>query len=340
MLRLDVLMCVAYAMPAWSNRLSGDSHKLIHQMQTMKEHDSDENATRDGLLSALIAYVLWGLLPIYFVFVRGVGSFEVLVHRIIWAVLFGAIIIQLRRQWPEVLSALRHRKTLAYLTVSAVLIAGNWFVYIIAVQREQIFQASLGYYINPLLFATVGVIALGERLRTLQLVAVVLAAVGVAVLTFSGDQFPAIALFLGASFTLYGYIRKKVVVGGMPGLFVETIVLFPLSALYLGWLVLEGTAAFSTAAPAMSALLIIAGPITVIPLLFFALAARRLNLTTVGMMQFIAPTLQFLVGYYYGEALTAAHVICFSCIWVAVFVFSWDAWRSRGHAQGATVLRS
>ena len=136
MLRLDVLMCVAYAMPAWPNRLSGDSHKLIHQMQAMKEHDSDENATRDGLLSALIAYVLWGLLPIYFVFVRGVGSFEVLVHRIIWAVLFGAIIIQLRRQWPEVLGALRHRKTLAYLTVSAVLIAGNWFVYIIYTKNK------------------------------------------------------------------------------------------------------------------------------------------------------------------------------------------------------------
>lgn len=309
-------------------------------MQAMTEHDSDEDTTRDGLFSALVAYVLWGLLPIYFVLVRDVGSFEVLVHRIIWALPFGAIIIQLRRQWPEVLSALRHRKMLTYLTVSAALIAGNWFVYIIAVQREQIFQASLGYYINPLLFATIGVFALGERLRTPQLAAVVLAAVGVAVLTFSGGQFPAIALFLGASFTLYGYIRKKVVIGGMPGLFVETMVLFPLSALYLGWLVSQGTATFSVVAPAMSALLIVAGPITVIPLLFFALAARRLNLTTVGMMQFIAPTLQFLVGFYYGEVLTTAHVICFSCIWVAVLVFSWDAWRSSRRVQDATVLRS
>ena len=301
--------------------------------------DSPEQQTRDGLLSALIAYGIWGVLPIYFVLVRDVDAFEVLVHRIIWAIPFGAVIIHFRRQWQEVLSAFRHRAMLTYLTVSALLIAGNWFVYIIAVQREQIFQASLGYYINPLLFAVVGVFLLGEKLRAPQTAAVLLAAVGVAVLTFTGGQFPAIALFLGTSFTVYGVIRKRVVIGGMPGLFVETLVLLPFAVAYLAWLMSAGQAVFAAGGAGISLLLTVAGPLTVIPLLFFALAARRLNLTTVGMMQFIAPTLQFLVGVYYGEALTAAHVVCFSCIWIAVAIFSWDAWRWSRREQAATVLR-
>ncbi len=290
--------------------------------------ESSEQQTRDGLISALIAYLLWGFLPLYFVVVKEVGSFEVLVHRVIWAVPFGAAIIFARHQWTEVKRALTHAKMLMYLTITAILIAGNWLVYIWAVQSEQIFQASLGYYINPLLFAVVGVLIMGERLRKPQMLAVILAAAGVLVLTFSGGRFPAIALFLGTSFTIYGVIRKKVVIGGMPGLFVETIVLLPFAVIYLLTLINQGEAAFGANDLALSSILILAGPITVVPLLFFALAARRLNLSTVGMMQFIAPTIQFCIGVYYGEQLTPAHIICFSCIWAAVALFSWDALRS------------
>ncbi len=303
-------------------------------------HDTDltgetpEEQARNGLVSGLIAYGLWGFLPLYFLVVKEVGSFEVLVHRVIWAVPFGAAIIHWRRQWPEVRRALTHPKMLMYLTITAVLIAGNWLAYIWAVQRDQIFQASLGYYINPLLFALVGVVVLGERLRKPQVLAVVLAAAGVLVLTFSGGRFPAIALFLGTSFTIYGFIRKKVVIGGMPGLFVETIVLFPFGAAYLGWLVSGGGAVFGMGNLSESLILALAGPITVVPLLFFALAARRLNLSTVGMLQFIAPTIQFGVGVWYGEELTAAHIVCFSCIWTAVILFSWDAWRSSRGESG------
>lgn len=293
-----------------------------------EREETPEEASRNGILSALIAYSLWGFLPLYFLLVMDVSSFEVLVHRVIWAVPFGALIIHFRHQWPEVRRALTHPRMLMLLTITAVLIAGNWFVYIIAVQRDQIFQASLGYYINPLLFAVVGVLLMGEQLRRPQAIAVVLAAVGVLVLTVSGGQFPAIALFLGISFTIYGVIRKKVVIGGMPGLFVETIVLFPFGVAYLAWLSFHGSAVFGSGGTATSALLVIAGPITVVPLLFFALAARRLNLSTVGMMQFMAPTLQFLIGVWNGETLTAAHVVCFVCIWLAVLLFSWDAWRS------------
>ena len=290
--------------------------------------ETPEQQARNGLIAALVAYGLWGVLPIYFVAVRDVDTMEVLVHRIIWAVPFGAAIIHLRHQWGEVRRALTHPKMVTYLTITALLIAGNWLVYILAVQRDQIFQASLGYYINPLLFAVAGVFLMGEKLRRPQAMAVLLAAVGVLVLTFSGGRFPAIALFLGTSFTIYGIIRKKVVIGGMPGLFVETLVLLVPAVVYLSILAGRDAAVFAGGDPAKSLLLVAAGPITVIPLLAFALAARRLKLSTVGMLQFIAPTIQFLIGVYYGEQLTVAHIVCFSCIWMAVVLFSWDAWRS------------
>ena len=296
--------------------------------------ESPREQARNGIIAALIAYISWGVLPLYFILVKEVGSLELLAHRIIWAIPFGALIIHVRRQWPEVRRALTHRQMLGYLIASAIFIAGNWLVYILAVQKEQIFQASLGYYINPLLFAVVGVFFFGEKLRRPQVIAIALAAVGVAILAASGSQFPAIAIFLGISFTIYGVIRKKVIIGGMPGLFIETLVLLPLSLVYLYWITQGGTATFSSSEPRMAMLLVLAGPITVVPLLCFALAARRLNLSTVGMMQFIAPTMQFLVGVAYGEQLTLAHILCFTCIWIAVTIFSWDAWRSSRVQRG------
>jgi len=260
---------------------------------------------------------------------------EILAHRVIWAVPFGALIIHLRGQWSEVRGALSNPKTLMLLSITALLIAGNWLVYVWAVQTEQIFQASLGYYINPLLFAVAGVFVFGEKLRLPQKMAIALAALGVLVLTFSGGELPAIALFLGITFTIYGVIRKKVVIGGMPGLFVETLVLLPFAGSFLLYQMIEGQAFFGTGDVTDSLLLMIAGPLTVIPLLFFALAARRLNLSTLGIMQFIAPTLQFIVGVIYGEQLTMAHFICFGCIWGAVLLFSWDGWRNSRRSQSA-----
>jgi len=283
---------------------------------------------RDGVVAGLIAYSMWGLLPIYFKIVGDVAATEVLLHRIVWAVPFGALIVHFQQQWLAVRRALTHRNMLFMLATAAFLIAANWYVYIFAIQQEQIFQASLGYYINPLMYVLVGVVFLNEELRRLQVAAVVLATIGVIVLTYSGGQFPAISLFLAGSFTIYGVIRKQVVIGGMPGLFVETILLFPLAALGLLWLVYSGQAAIAVSAPGLAALLLLAGPLTVIPLLFFALAARRLPLTIVGFMQFLAPTLQFLVGLYYGEQLTVPHLICFGCIWTAVILFSTDALRA------------
>jgi len=290
--------------------------------------ETAKRETRDGVAAGLIAYTLWGILPLYFKATADVPPLELLLHRVIWAVPFGAVIIYLRQQWPEVRRALTHRSMLLWLCTAAFFVAINWYIYILAVQQEQIFQASLGYYINPLLYVVAGIFVFGERLRLGQVFAVILATTGVLVLTFSGGQFPALALAIGATFTVYGVIRKRVVIGGMPGLFVETLILLPIAIVWLGWMSAAGNLAFGSGT-GVTALLLLAGPVTVVPLLFFALAARRLPLSTVGFMQFLAPTMQFGIAVYYGEVLTTAHMICFACIWSAVIIFSADALRQK-----------
>lgn len=280
---------------------------------------------RGGVIAGLIAYTLWGVFPVYFKLVEVVAPTEVLVHRVVWAVPFGALIVFARRQWSEVLCAFRHPGMLWRLTLAAVCISSNWLIYIWAVINDRIFETSLGYYINPLIYVLVGVVFFSERLRAPQIVAVILAVIGVLVLTVSGGIFPWVSLSLAGLFTAYGVIRKQVAIGAMPGLFVETTVLFPLAFGWLAWLILQQQAAFVSHTASLTSLLVLAGPITVLPLLFFAIAARRVTLTTLGFMQFIGPTLQFCTGIYYGEQLTTAHLICFGFIWVAVAVFSWDA---------------
>lgn len=280
---------------------------------------------RSGVVLGLIAYSLWGVFPVYFKWIETVAPMEVLVHRVVWSVPFGALIIFARRQWQEVRAAVLDRSMLAWLTLAALCISVNWLIYIWAVQNERIFEASLGYYINPLMYVAVGVVLLGERLRRLQLIAVAFAFVGVMYLTLSGGIFPWVALSLAALFTAYGVIRKQAAIGAMPGLFIETTLLFPFALAWLSILILGGSASFAAGEPGRSLLLMMAGPITVLPLLLFALSARRLSLTTIGFMQFLAPTLQFFTGLYYGEKLTTAHIVCFGSIWIAVAFFSYDA---------------
>ena len=299
----------------------------MRQNQATPVVEAPEDIARNGIIAALCAYLMWGFLPIYFKAVQQVAALEILSHRVLWAIPFGALIIALRRQWPEVRRALTHRRTLGLLTLAAIFIGINWLVFVWAVKQSQIFQASLGYYINPLIYVVIGVLFLGETLRRLQVAAVLLAVAGVAVLTISGGEFPLISLALAVSFTTYGVIRKQTVVGGMPGLFIETIILMPLAFAYLAWATEAQTASFAAVSRGLDGLLILAGPVTVLPLLCFALAARRLTLSTLGFMQFITPTMQFVTGLLYGEQLTVAHAICFGCIWVAVALFSWDAWK-------------
>ncbi len=288
----------------------------------MSNFDAD---VRDGVIAGLAAYLMWGFLPVYFKNVGEVDATEILAHRVLWAIPFGALILMFRRQWSEVARALTHRAMLGWLSVSALFIGLNWFVYIWAIQDGRILETSLGYYINPLTHILAGFWLFGERLRPYQSVAVVLAIVGVLVLTVSGGTFPWVALSLALSFTVYATTRKKVVVGGMPGLFVETILLLPFAMAWLGYLLSSSRMAFAAGDMSMDLWLLMAGPVTALPLLCFTLAARRLTLTTIGFMQFLAPTLQFCTGIYYGEELTTAHMICFGFIWTAVAFFIYDA---------------
>jgi len=291
---------------------------------------------RDGVTAGLAAYLMWGVLPVYFVIVREIDPAEVLAHRVIWAVPFGALILSFRRQWAEVGRALTHRPMLGWLSLSAIFIGMNWFVYIWAIQDGRILETSLGYYINPLTNMLVGFWMFGERLRRYQAVAVVMATIGVAILTVSGGAVPWVALFLAVSFTVYATVRKKVVIGGMPGLFVETVLLLPFAIVWFAYLYSSSNLAFSSGGASIQFWLLMAGPITALPLLCFALAARRLSLTTIGFMQFLAPTIQFCTGLYFGEELTTAHIICFGFIWSAVACFIYDALKnSRSGPQAA-----
>jgi chloramphenicol-sensitive protein RarD len=290
--------------------------------------DASDVDHRAGVFSGLLAYTMWGVFPVYFKWIETVAPLEVLSHRVVWAVVFGALIIGLRRQWRDVKGAFLDRSRLLLLALAALCISANWLVYIWAVQNERIFETSLGYYINPLMYMAVGVMLLHERLRRLQTVAVALAATGVSILVISGGVFPWVALSLAALFTSYGVIRKQVAIGAMPGLFVETILLLPIALAVLWILSARGGLAFGGGDTGLSLLLALGGPVTVIPLLLFTIAARRLALTTIGFMQFLAPTLQFCMAVYYGERLTTAHIICFGFIWAAAACFSYDAIRT------------
>ena len=291
------------------------------------EDKEGSSTVRDGLLFGVFAYTFWGLFPIYLKAISSVPVLEVLSHRILWSVPFGALLILLRRQWPEVKAALKDKRVLMMLACAAISISLNWAIYVWAVVNDRVLEASLGYYINPLMYVVAGVFILKEKMNALQMAAVVFAGLGVLVLTIGGGAFPWISFTLALLFTAYGYIRKTVNVGAMPGLFIEVCMLTPLALIYLLWLMQAGNAVFlgNGTSPAMSLLITAAGPATVIPLVLFALSARRLRLMTVGFLQYIGPTLQFILGIYYGEEFTTAHAICFGLIWIGLAVYSYDA---------------
>ncbi|MEO1252675.1 MAG: EamA family transporter RarD [Pseudomonadota bacterium] len=293
-----------------------------------KREDEAAAALRLGLITGVGAYALWGLFPIYLKALSEVSALEILAHRIFWSVPFGAILISLRKQWREVAAAFASPRVVFFLTLSALAISFNWLTYVWAVINDRILEASLGYYINPLMYVAAGVFILGEKLRLTQKIAVALAAAGVLVMTFGAGVFPWVSLVLAFLFTAYGYIRKTTPVGAMPGLFIETTLLAPFALGFMIFFINAGAAVFLTQSTSMDILLLMAGPVTVVPLVLFALSARRLTLTTVGLLQYIGPTLQFMLGLYYGETFTLYHAICFGLIWTGLAIFSFDAVRA------------
>jgi chloramphenicol-sensitive protein RarD len=283
---------------------------------------------RAGLILGLSAYLLWGVLPLYFKALAHVSPGEILGHRIVWSLLFLGVLATLWRRWPAIRAAIVDRRVLLTLMLTALLIAVNWLVYIIAVVTGHVLEGSLGYYLNPLVNILLGVFLLGEKLSRPQIFATCLAAAGVAVLAAGAGSALWISLTLAFSFATYGFLRKVAPVDSLEGLTIETILLAPLALAWILWLGTQGQGGFSDWSHATGILLVLGGAITAIPLLLFTAAAKRLPYSTLGFLQYIAPSLQFLSAVLlFGEPLTLAHMICFGAIWAALLIFTLDGWR-------------
>ncbi|HBZ16387.1 MAG TPA: EamA family transporter RarD [Pantoea sp.] len=286
----------------------------------------DTQQTRQGIGYALGAYFIWGIAPAYFKLVKEVPATEIMTHRVIWSALFMLVLITLTRNWPQVRSVLAQPKKVLLLALTAVTIGGNWLLFIWAVNNQHMLEASLGYFINPLINVVFGMLFLRERFRRLQWLAVLLATTGVLVQLWQFGSLPIIGLGLAFSFALYGLVRKKIQVDAQSGMLIETLWLFPLAAIYLFGFADSATSHLSANAMSLNLKLVAAGIITTIPLMLFAAACARLRLSTVGFFQYLGPTLMFLLAViFYGESLTPDKMVTFGFIWLALAVFIVDA---------------
>ena len=292
--------------------------------------DSGARQKKVGVACALGAYVFWGFVPIYYKAVAHIPVLELLAHRCVWSLLLTTILILMVGGWRDSIRSLRTRRARVGLFASTALVATNWPVFMWAIANDRVLEASLGYYINPLISILLGFVFLGERLRKLQLLSVLLATAGVAVLTVAQGVPPWVALALACSFGTYGLLRKISKVGSLVGLNLETLLLMLPALVYLASLSHSGTGHFGAISLTTDLLLAFAGVATAVPLLLFTSAARRLRLSTVGFLQFLAPSIHFLLAVWlYGESFTTAHAFCFGSIWAALTLYLLDAMRSK-----------
>jgi chloramphenicol-sensitive protein RarD len=285
--------------------------------------------SRAGVLAAAIAFTWWGFFPLYFRLVPGTLPIEVLANRIVWSLLLVATFLTWRRRWGWLAAVLRQPRVLFAFVASALLLSANWITYIWAVSSGHVVDASLGYFMTPLVNVALGFGLLGERPRRAQWTALAIAAAGVAWLTLSAGRLPWIGLVLGLSFGAYGLLRKIAVLGALEGLTLETIILAPAAALAMAWW--WGGSATSFPAPDLGTNLWLLGlgPVTTIPLLLFAAGARRLSLTSLGLLQYTSPTVQLLLGvWFFHEPFTTARLFGFAVIWVALVIYTADGWRT------------
>jgi chloramphenicol-sensitive protein RarD len=300
----------------------------------LKEHERLERSpaaaasARVGVVFGLAAYSWWGLVPLYFHLLRHVPPIQVLAHRIIWSVALLVALVTLTGRWGALFPVLRRRRTMVMLLMSTIVVATNWYTFIYAIERGRVLEASLGYFINPLWIVVLGIVFLRERLRGWQAAALGLATVGVALLTWWRGQVPWLALILAVSFGFYGLLRKITPVDAIHGLLIETALLFVPAMLAVAVAIRgnDGGPAFDVQTKLLLAL---AGVVTAVPLLFFTAAAQRLRLATIGFLQYVGPTLQFLLAVLvFGEPFGATELVSFGLIWTALLLFSWDSYRA------------
>ena len=291
-----------------------------------------DNGARGGLLLGLGAYTLWGVLPLYFRLLASVPALEVLAQRVIWSLVLLVLVVSVMRRWRAIRTAVNAR-TVAMLVASAVLIGINWLIYIWAVNNGQTLAGSLGYFINPLVNVALGVAVLGERLRKWQGVAIAVAALGVIIMAVFALNTLWISLTLAASFGVYGLVRKVVAIDSLGGLLIETLLLAPPSIAYVLIAAANGTGAMGRSV-SIDALLVVLGVVTALPLLMFAAAARRLPYSVLALLQYVAPTLQFIVAVaIFGEPLRPLHLFVFGLIWIGCAIFAWDSVRASRTAR-------
>ncbi len=286
----------------------------------------DKQQTRQGVLFALSAYSLWGMTPTYFKLLDGVPTMEILMHRIIWSFFFMLLTLTLSRSWSQVYNAYSSAKTVLLLAVTAICISSNWLLFIWAINHNHILEASLGYFINPMFNVLFGVIFLGERFSRLQWIAVILAFSGVMIQLWHFGSVPLAGLGLAVNLALYGLLRKKIVVEAQAGLFIETLWLLPAAALYLFVFADSPSSQLLVNSWQLNTLLVTAGVVSTVPLLFFTAAASRLRLSTLGLFQYLGPTLMLLLAViFYDETISHDQMVTFGFIWTALFLFTLDA---------------
>ncbi len=310
----------------------------VRLIMTKEQRSKLKSESIFGVIYAGSAFLIWGVGVIYWKALSDVPALEIIVHRVVWALIILLISIVSGRLWNEFISALKDLRILLTLLLTAAILAGNWLLYVWAINNNYILQGSLGYYINPLVNVVFGVLFLRERLRPAQIAAVLLAGLGVVYLTFSYGEFPWIALALASSFGIYGLIRKVAPVGPLVGLSIEVMLMTAPAAIYLVYLGATGSGSFLHGSISTDMLLMGTSVLTVVPLTFFTAGAKRLNLSTVGLLQYMAPTIMFLLAvFYYQEPFSMAQVRTFIMIWIALIIYSTDSViyyrRTRQHRQ-------
>ena len=299
---------------------------------------SIDTEQRKGATFACLAFFMWGLAPIYFKLIQHVSAFEILMHRVVWSVVFLVLVVSILKYWDKVKRIIVQPKLLLMLVITSTLLGFNWGLFIWAINNNHMLDASLGYYINPLLNVLLGMLFLGERLRKFQGVAVALAFSGVVLQLISFGSFPVVAFSLAISFALYGLLRKKLPVEALPGILLEALILLPVALTYWWLMVPTATSSLPANDWHTNALLISAGIVTTLPLLCFTGAAKRLQYTTLGFFQYIGPSLMFILAVvFYGEVFDAERLVTFACIWSALAIFSWDSYHQSRKRKKAAI---